>query len=60
MIYLRPSRMRRRKRLNAALDKLNLKYGKNTVYLGGAHAALKSAPMRIAFQHVPDLVVEED
>ena len=48
------------KRLNKALDLLNLKYGKNTVYLGGAHAALKNAPMRIAFQHVPDLVIEED
>ena len=48
------------KKLNAALDKLNLKYGKNTVYLGGAHAALKNAPMRIAFTHIPDLVVEED
>ena len=48
------------KKLNAALDKLNLKYGKNTVYLGGAHAALKNAPMRIAFNHIPDLAVEED
>jgi len=48
------------KRLNKVLDMLNLKYGKNTVYLGGAHAALKNAPMRIAFNHVPDLVVEED
>ncbi len=47
-------------KLNAALDKLNLKYGKNTVYLGGAHAALDNAPMRIAFQHIPDLVVESD
>ena len=48
------------KKLNAALDMLNLKYGKNTVYLGGAHAALKNAPMRIAFNHIPDLAVEED
>lgn len=48
------------KRLNKALDLLNLKYGKNTVYLAGAHNALKNAPMRIAFNHVPDLVIEED
>ena len=48
------------KKLNVALDILNLKYGKNTVYLGGAHAALKAAPMRIAFNHIPDMVVEED
>ncbi len=47
-------------RLNKALDMLNLKYGKNTIYFAGAHSALKAAPMRIAFQHVPDLVVEED
>jgi DNA polymerase IV len=47
-------------KLNKALDILNLKYGKNTVYFAGAHDALKDAPMRIAFQHVPDLVVEED
>ena len=48
------------KRLNKALDILNLKYGKNTVYFAGAHNALKDAPMRIAFNHIPDLVVEED
>jgi len=47
-------------KLNKALDKLNLKYGKNTVYLGGAHEALKDAPMRIAFNHIPNLVIEND
>ncbi|MFT7229402.1 MAG: DNA polymerase-4 [Methylophilaceae bacterium] len=47
-------------KLNAALDKLNLKYGKNTVYLGDAHDALKDAPMRIAFNHIPSLVIEND
>ena len=47
-------------KLNKALDILNLKYGKNTVYFAGAHSALASAPMRIAFNHVPDLIVEED
>ena len=48
------------KKLNKALDILNLKYGKNTVYFAGAHDALKDAPMRIAFNNVPDLVVEGD
>jgi DNA polymerase-4 len=48
------------KKLNKALDILNLKYGKNTVYFAGAHEALASAPMRIAFNHVPDLMVEND
>ncbi len=47
-------------KLNKALDMLNLKYGKNTIYFAGAHAALKDAPMRIAFNHIPDMVVEED
>ena len=48
------------KKLNKALDILNLKYGKNTVYFAGAHDALKDAPMRIAFNHIPDMVIEED
>jgi DNA polymerase IV len=49
-------------KLNAAVDKLNLRYGSNTVYYGGSHLALQqgSAPMRIAFNHIPDLVVESD
>lgn len=48
------------KKLNKAIDALNLKFGKNTIYFGGAHQALKDAPMRIAFNHIPDLVVEGD
>lgn len=48
------------KKLNQALDKLNLKFGKNTIYFGGAHEALKDAPMRIAFNHIPDMEVESD
>lgn len=48
------------KKLNKAIDALNLKFGKNTVYFGGAHEALKDAPMRIAFNHIPDLIVESD
>jgi len=46
--------------LNAAIDKLNNMYKKNTVYFGGAHIALDSAPMRIAFTHIPDPEVEGD
>jgi DNA polymerase IV len=46
--------------LNKAIDKLNTQYGKNTIYLAGAHHALGSAPMRIAFTHIPDLETEED
>jgi DNA polymerase IV len=44
--------------LDQAMDKLNQCYGKNTVYFGGAQAALDSAPTRIAFTHVPALEKE--
>jgi DNA polymerase IV len=44
--------------LDRAMDKLNQCYGKNTVYFGGAQAALDSAPTRIAFTHVPALEKE--
>lgn len=47
-------------KLNRAIDALNLKFGKNTIYFGGAHEALKDAPMRIAFNHIPDLKTESD
>lgn len=47
------------KKLNKALDTLNAKYGKNTIYLGGAHNALKEAPMRIAFNHIPNIDLED-
>lgn len=47
-------------KLNAVIDALNLRYGRNTLYFGGAHAALHAAPMRIAFGHIPDLEVEGD
>lgn len=46
--------------LNHILDSLNQRYGKNTVYFGGSHTALQDAPMRIAFNHVPDLHTESD
>jgi DNA polymerase-4 len=47
-------------KLNKAIDRLNLKFGKNTIYFGGAHNALKDAPMWIAFNHIPDPVIEGD
>ncbi len=47
-------------KLNSVLDALNMRYGKNTVYFGAAHQALNDAPMRIAFNHIPDLKVEND
>lgn len=47
-------------RLNSIMDKLNMRYGKNTVYFGGAHNAISYTPLRIAFNHIPDLNVEGD
>jgi DNA polymerase-4 len=44
--------------LDQAMDRLNQCYGKNTVYFGGAQAALDSAPTRIAFTHIPVLEKE--
>ena len=49
-----------RDKLNATVDALNLRYGKNAVYFGGAYLALNAAPMRIAFNHIPNLVTESD
>ena len=40
--------------LCAAVDKVNLGFGGNKVYFGGAHRALHHAPMRIAFTRIPD------
>ncbi|MCX8085278.1 MAG: hypothetical protein N3C63_00105 [Rhodocyclaceae bacterium] len=47
-------------RLDAALDAINRRFGKKSLYFGGAHEALSAAPMRIAFQHIPDLSLEAD
>ncbi len=53
-------RVEARDKLNAAIDKLNLRYGKHTLYFGGAHLALTAAPMRISFNHIPDTRIEGD
>jgi DNA polymerase-4 len=50
----------KRQKLNSALDALNAGLGKNTVYFAGAHTALDAAPMRIAFNRIPDLDTEND
>jgi len=47
-------------RLNTTLDAIARRYGRKSVYFGGAHEALAAAPLRIAFQHIPDLEVEGD
>lgn len=47
-----------RGRLWDGIDALNQRYGRNTVYLGGAFKTLDQAPMRIAFTRIPDLRYE--
>ncbi len=47
-------------KLDRVVDELNLKYGKNTLFWGGAFSAQQSARMAIAFNHIPDLVIEAD
>ncbi len=47
-----------RRKLLAAIDTLNGKHGKNTVYFASAQAGLDHAPMRIAFNRIPDLASE--
>lgn len=49
---------RDRSRLMSAMDVLNRKHGKNAVYFASAHHALDAAPMRIAFNRIPDLETE--
>jgi DNA polymerase-4 len=49
-----------RSALNNSIDAINKKYGKNTLYVGTAWNALSSAPMRIAFNHIPDAEVDDD
>ena len=50
--------LRDRGRLHAAMDQLNRSYGKNALYFASAHGALDEAPMRIAFNHIPDIETE--
>ena len=49
-------------KLGAALDDINTKFGRNTIYFAGAHNAISrnAAPMRIAFTHIPNLDTDHD
>ena len=49
---------RARGKLDAAMDKLNKTYGKNTLYFAASHDAKDAAPMRIAFNRIPDVETE--
>jgi DNA polymerase-4 len=48
-----------RKKLNATIDALNLRYGKHAAYFGGAHRALDHGKIAIAFNHIPDVDTEK-
>ena len=45
-------------KLASALDEINEKYGTNSIYFGSMHEASESAPLRIAFTSIPDVVAE--
>ena len=55
-----PSQPKNHQVLNESMDKLVQKFGRQSIYLGGAHNAIEAAPMRISFGHIPDLDVESD
>jgi DNA polymerase-4 len=50
----------RRTPLDAATDRLNKRYGSDTIFFGGAFGAQDAAPMRIAFNYIPDMATESD
>jgi DNA polymerase-4 len=49
---------RKRDRVANALDKINERWGTNSIYYGAMHGASESAPLRIAFTSIPDIVAE--
>lgn len=59
LLEARPGDDARRAAVNATLDHINKKLGKHSVVYGGALGALAYAPIRIAFQRIPDLALEE-
>ena len=48
-----------KKKLNAAIDELNTRFGKKAAYFGGAHRALDHGKIAIAFNHIPDVETEK-
>jgi DNA polymerase-4 len=52
----------RAQRVSTVLDKINRKYGNNSLYFGAMQQAIDhdAAPMRIPFAHVPETALEEE
>jgi DNA polymerase IV len=46
--------------LTKLLDNINRKYGNNKMYFGSTQSALDSAPMRISFNRIPDVSLEDE
>lgn len=46
--------------LNTLIDRINRKYGNNKIHFGGAQQALEAAPMRISFNRIPDVAMEDE
>lgn len=46
--------------VNGVLDRVNRRYGGNTLYFGGMQSALDAAPMRIPFSTIPNPQLERD
>ena len=49
---------RSRSKLLSAVDSVNRRFGKSALYFATAHGALDHAPMRIAFNRIPDIETE--
>ena len=45
--------------LNKSMDKITNRFGKQALYLGGAHGAMETAQPKIAFNHIPNIQLEE-
>ncbi|MDD3529479.1 MAG: DNA polymerase [Gallionellaceae bacterium] len=46
--------------LDSAFDRVRRRFGNDALYFGGAFLAAHEAPMRIAFNHIPDQTTEAD
>ncbi len=53
-----PSMETSRLALDQAMDRLNLAYGRHTVYFGGAQPGVTTGPSKIAFTNIPDEELE--
>ena len=52
------SDFKREASLNSAIDRITEKFGKQALYLGGAHHAMEAVTPKIAFNHIPDIESE--